>query len=1307
MNRIYSLVWSAARGAFIVTSETSKSRGKAGGSAIRVTLGGVVLGALLLTGTQGVYAACTTTAANEALSVALGSGCTYIGSTYAGANITNDDNITSAGTATNLLGSVIGSRNSGYATVYLTDGTPSSLNTLTNNGTLTNNSTDTTTGIGIKALLVQGSASIFNNGTLLQHSNAVGANQIRTAILYMPTANTDVLNLTNTGTITGDSSGLYVNGNGITTITNGSASNHTATISATSSIENNAIFLFTGSKGSIDNYGIIQGTNPLPSLGNNRRGVYNKGEITSFKNEIQAQVIGGITNSNIFGTLENSGSIDTILNTSTFTSVTNNTGATIGSINSFGTLGTVLQSVSNAGSITTLVSGAGAAGADGSILYDLSNSGTIGTLTNNSTIAKSNLAAAIYNTGTITTLTNTSGARSTSIDSIQVANRGLISSLNNGSYSTTVSNAIGQVDIFTGGTITTLNNVGSGAITSISNSGTLTSLANNYTGTIGNISNSGTLSKFINGHTSNLQVNSANYIQAYSGVLPINYYMVINNSSTTTNLYSQMAVTSGTGSLTFGINTSSTGLANIATGAVFTDVLSGVTLANLNTNSVASTISGYQTVAFVDSGSNGISGTLGTGTGLRNWGLRTNNNGGFDLCFDSCSALIAIPNIVNSNDRTSQNTGGFNLMTNVGQGNFKNKFDGGTLRVDAASTGAAFSITSNKGYIDQYGSSATFSGTISDDVIGTAGRLIITNTHGASGGVALTNTANSYSGGTEVQAGATLEITSAAALGTGGLDLVGSSTVPATLKTTTDMTISAPITVAGDPVFTVASGTTLTISNPITDGASPGDVVADGGGTLLLTAANTYTGASTINTGSTLALGTSGSIATTSGLTNNGIFDLTNAASIVSLTGSGSTPISNFVQSSTGTLKMVASPTTFQRLNITGTATLGGTLGLTASTGSYTAGHYVLINATGGVSGTFATFNNNLSTVAPSLQYTLGYDANNVYLDLTASSSSSNSSNSSSSASPTAADTQSALLYSAAALRGVFNQQSALVSNSMNYDCTLFAENDMCVSGGGRFLTTNSITGEQTSTLLIAAYRAKPTLRLGAFVDENVPAVNTSGINLEKSPMYGLFGVWNENPDAMGWEARLSASWAKQNITQIRSVVGTSEAGTGTSSLSSKAVSGVLSYAVQMSDDGWVASPYLGVRQSKVTRGGYTELNTITSALTYSDLTQDITSTLTGLRVSKKFNNDFSMMASVGAERSSSTKVSTLDATGVTGLTATDFTANYAKTRPVASIGASYEFAKDQRISFTAMYRKEAFQSTVSTTGLLMYQVGL
>jgi autotransporter-associated beta strand protein len=91
------------------------------------------------------------------------------------------------------------------------------------------------------------------------------------------------------------------------------------------------------------------------------------------------------------------------------------------------------------------------------------------------------------------------------------------------------------------------------------------------------------------------------------------------------------------------------------------------------------------------------------------------------------------------------------------------------------------------------------------------------------------------------------------------------------------------------------AGNTATLSNPIADDSQgvPGSlsVVNSGsGGSLVLTAGNTYTGSTTVGSGATLSLTGNGSIASSSGLADNGTFDISGAngdRSLTSLSGSG------------------------------------------------------------------------------------------------------------------------------------------------------------------------------------------------------------------------------------------------------------------------------------------------------------------------------------------------------------------------------------------------------------------------------------
>jgi autotransporter-associated beta strand protein len=471
----------------------------------------------------------------------------------------------------------------------------------------------------------------------------------------------------------------------------------------------------------------------------------------------------------------------------------------------------------------------------------------------------------------------------------------------------------------------------------------------------------------------------------------------------------------------------------------------------------------------------------------------------------------------------------------------------------------------------------------------------------------------------------------------------------------------------------------------IADGVASGDVVITGGGTANLTNVNTYTGTTTIDSGSTLTLSGSGSIAATSLLTNHGIFNVAPKASNTSLTG-------NYVQQSTGTLAMSLTPSGNPTLLINGTANLAGTLSLNASSGSYGLGSYTLINATGGVSGTFNSLTTNLASYTTNL-FSLAYDANNVYLLL------SNAS---------AADTQSSIGLSSQRLKGIYNLQSTAVVNGLTYDCQLFDANNICLSTGGRYSNNHGESGSTTSALLIGAYRLDKNIRLGAWVDQNLSTNTVTGIKLSNSkPLFGLFGAWAENPSGEGYEVKVSAGYGDKDLTVTRDVIGTSEAGKGTTRLNSQAISTVSSYGFKLDND-LVASPYVGVQYSRISSDAYSETSAtdVTAPLTYGRLSQENVSVLAGLKLSAKLDPKTALFGSVGVEQNVNNRSGQYSATGVDGLTAVNFNSNVQKTRATASAGIYYDIDEKKRVSLSGMYREEAFSPTATTSVLATYTVG-
>ena len=318
---------------------------------------------------------------------------------------------------------------------------------------------------------------------------------------------------------------------------------------------------------------------------------------------------------------------------------------------------------------------------------------------------------------------------------------------------------------------------------------------------------------------------------------------------------------------------------------------------------------------------------------------------------------------------------------------------------------------------------------------------------------------------------------------------------------------------------------------------------------------------------------------------------------------------------------------------------------------------------------------------------------------------------------PSTADTQQSLVNTAAVLQNTFALQNAVLSNSFSYDCNTFGENNVCVSAGGRNTAVSAANGlNNTSALLIAAYRPHPNYRIGAYADQNLSVSNPGGtVNLgNNTPLMGLFGAWNERLDGTGTEVKVSAAYGQKNATVSRSVVGSgataSEAGSGASQLNSQGAQIVAKYGFAVADRAIVA-PYLGMRYTQNNMNGYTEGTsaTVTAPLTYSALNTNATTALAGVGASYRVIPTVMTFASAGIETDTNTANGTYSATNssIGTLTPVNFNANPVRTRPTATVGAYYDVAKNQRLGLTGIYRQEAYQAVSTTTVMATYTIGL
>lgn len=367
----------------------------------------------------------------------------------------------------------------------------------------------------------------------------------------------------------------------------------------------------------------------------------------------------------------------------------------------------------------------------------------------------------------------------------------------------------------------------------------------------------------------------------------------------------------------------------------------------------------------------------------------TNNSGG-EVVFDrnSTAGSATITNSGTLNFRGTS-TGGSAAITNNlgGQVNFStSRGPANDGRISAGSIAGAgnFLLGDNELTVGGNNQTTTVSGIISDTGVGPPGGSIVKT---GTGTLTLSGI-NTYAGSTTINNG-TLALSGTGSIAaSSGVDVANSAGVFDISGTTAGATIRSLSGVAGSSV--TLGNQTLTLSNAA--GTFGGEISGTGGltlnaGTETLTGTNTYTGATTINSGTLLV---DGSIASSSGLTANasGTLGGTGTLPATSINGGILSPgpligtlnvQGNLSFTPASTYQVDISPTTGDRTNVTGTATLTGTVHVIAQPGSYPSNTaYTILTAAGGLSGAFSA----LDFGSAFLCACLSYDANNVYLQI-------------------------------------------------------------------------------------------------------------------------------------------------------------------------------------------------------------------------------------------------------------------------------------------------------------------------------------
>ncbi|MDR3489089.1 MAG: autotransporter-associated beta strand repeat-containing protein, partial [Bradyrhizobium sp.] len=338
----------------------------------------------------------------------------------------------------------------------------------------------------------------------------------------------------------------------------------------------------------------------------------------------------------------------------------------------------------------------------------------------------------------------------------------------------------------------------------------------------------------------------------------------------------------------------------------------------------------------------------------------------------------------------------FNALSNAGTATITNHHFGGTEFGDQASAASSTIINNNNGF--------TSFGTALGTDTPTAGRAMITNNSGGETDFNAFSTAGSATittnsgGATYFYDNSTGGNAQFITNGTGLVDFTES------IGPNGDGRITAG-SIAGSGFYYIGGGNTLivgsnnlstTVSGVIADNNPCGCTIGSGSlekvgtGTLTLAGANTYTGTTTVSGG---FLDVEGSIASSVLTTVNAGGALSGAGTVgntmiapggIFVPGNGppgsSMTVAGNLAFQSGALYLVTLNSTASTFaNVTGAATLAGTVGAAFVPGSEVMKRYMILAANGGVSGGFA----GVGLAAPSggLVATLSYDPSHAYLN--------------------------------------------------------------------------------------------------------------------------------------------------------------------------------------------------------------------------------------------------------------------------------------------------------------------------------------
>ena len=322
------------------------------------------------------------------------------------------------------------------------------------------------------------------------------------------------------------------------------------------------------------------------------------------------------------------------------------------------------------------------------------------------------------------------------------------------------------------------------------------------------------------------------------------------------------------------------------------------------------------------------------------------------------------------------------------------------------------------------------------------------------------------------------------------------------------------------------------------------------------------------------------------------------------------------------------------------------------------------------------------------------------------------------------------------------HQRYAVLNAVMEYDCNRFDKYNVCISAQAR--STGFGTQATGAGVFNIAYRPTEQTRIGAYIDYQVAAGNptTNGTSAAGAVTTGSVNYGYDNATFGGYlgfsqsgysgriintgvQAFVSGGYNPGKIQTTRALIMDpnhfdfvdSQPGSGSASLNAYYVRGMAGYGYALTEQATLM-PYLGVRYTDVTRGGYMEgyNAVVTQPLVYNAYYERLVTGFGGMMLNGQMTSKFGVLVGLGTELDFSRSASNF--AGYSPIPITILNTNSSMTafgfqhggswngfRPTGNLGAYYDVMPNHRVSINGYAGQQAWSSRTYTTGLLGYQV--